>query len=148
VGLVRVKEANMCARSIAVLALGVAAAIFAVPASAITCYTLLDSKDNVLYRGYQPPVDMSAAGAAARAALRQKHEFLMVSDANECILVASPSKTGNYGPASVEEIVAGLRPFASTSGVARASGGAVVTPVGPRVAPAPTVRSGPSQRGY
>ena len=139
-------------RSITVVALSAAAALFAVPASALVCYTLLDASDTVLYRGYEPPVDMSDAGAAAREELRQKKEFMMISDTDDCLLVASPSSAGKYGPATADEIVAEMRQFgsskfASSGGAALSYGRATAAPAAPSPA-APAVRSGSTmQRG-
>ncbi|HTP48447.1 MAG TPA: hypothetical protein VMQ50_16155 [Casimicrobiaceae bacterium] len=98
-------------RHLTVLLVAAAAAASATPASAITCYTLLDASDTVIYRGYEPPVDLSAAGAAERDAMRQRKEYMMVGDVDHCFLVASSrwSTTGTpgaSGPASVDEIVA------------------------------------------
>ena len=96
----------------------VVAAAAASPASAVTCYTLLDASDAVLYRGYEPPVDLSAAGAAQREAMRQRKEYMMVGDVDDCFLVASSrwvtsGTPGAAGPASVDEIVAGVPAMAS-----------------------------------
>ena len=140
-------------RSIAVLALSTATAMFAVPASAIVCYTLLDTSDTVLYRGYEPPVDMSAAPWAASEVLRQKKQFLMISNVDDCFLVASPSEAGRYGPATVEEIVSGMRQFgtskfASPGGVGASYGRATAAPPPAPSSAAPAMRSGStSQRG-
>ena len=140
-------------RSITVLALSAAAAMFAVPASAITCYTLLDANDTVLYRGYEPPVDMSAAPWAASEALRQKKQFLMISNVDDCLLVATPNEAGNFRPATADEIVAGMRQFgtskfATPGGVGASYGRATAAaPPAPGSA-APAMRSGStSQRG-
>jgi hypothetical protein len=47
---------------------GAAGALLAAPASAVTCYQLLDRKDNVVYRDIYPPVDWAAAtGARAKS---------------------------------------------------------------------------------
>jgi hypothetical protein len=103
-----------------------AAACFAGPALAVVCYTVLDQSNTVIYRGYEPPIDMSAAGNAAREAMRQRGEFLMVSYVDDCLLVSASRWTGGYtAPASVEDIVAGMRPFASgaPSGVPSSVGG-------------------------
>ena len=140
-------------RSITVLALSAAAAVFAAPASAIVCYTLLDTSDTVLYRGYEPPVDMSAAPWAGSNALRQKKQFLMISDVDDCLLVASPNEAGNFGPATADEIVAGMRQFgtskfASPTGGGAATYGRATAAPPPPSSPAPAVRSGSTmQRG-
>jgi hypothetical protein len=140
-------------RSITVLALSAAAAVFAVPASAIVCYTLMDNSDTVLYRGYEAPVDMSAAPWAASNALRQKKQFLMIANVDDCLLVASADEAGNSRPATADEIVAGMRQFGSskfaspTGGGAATYGRATAAPPPPTSA-APAMRSGStSQRG-
>ena len=140
----------MYRRSITVLVLSAAAALFSIPASAVVCYTLMDANDTVLYRGYEAPVDMSAAGAAEREALRQKKQFLTIAYVDDCLLV-SVSRWAGGPTSSVDEIVAAIRPFASgaPSGVPTSVTGAtkVAPPAAPRAAPA--VRSGStSQRGY
>jgi len=125
------------------LALTAAVAIFAGPASAVVCYTLLDKSDTVIYRGYDVPVDMSAAGAGAREAMRRRGEYMMIAYVDDCLLVsASRWTTGKYGPASVEEIVSGMRQFASgaPSGTPTSVGGAT-SPRPPAQAAAPAARS-------
>ena len=140
-------------RSITVFALSAAAAMFAVPASAIVCYTLMDNSDTVLYRGYEPPVDMSAAPWAASNWLRQRKQFLMISNVDDCLLVASPDEAGNFRPATADEIVAGMRQFgsskfASPGGAAMSYGRATAAAPPASSSPAPAMRSGStSQRG-
>ena len=136
-------------RTLIALALSAAATLLAAPASAVVCYTLLDSSDSVLYRGYEPPVDMSAAGAAAREALRQKKQFMMISYVDDCLLVSTSRWEGGT-TASVEEIVSGIRPFASgaPSGPPTSVSGATQA-ARPPAPPAPAARSGSTgQRGY
>jgi hypothetical protein len=146
-------ETMMGKSTIILLGLTAAAAMFAGPASALTCYTILDKGDTVIYRGYEPPVDMSAAGATARETMRRQGQYMMISYVDECLLVGgsrwmSASQTGTYAPATVDEIVSGLRPFASgaPSGTPTSVGGASRTPAAPRAAPA--ARSSSSGRGY
>ena len=141
-------------RSITVLALSATAAMFAVPASAFVCYTLMDHSDTVIYRGYEPPVDMRAAPWAASDALRQKKQFLMISDVEDCYLVASPDEAGNFRPATADEIVAGMRQFGSSKFASPTGGGAATYGRATAAAPpasssaAPAMRSGStSQRG-
>src|ERR1700752_5164009 len=105
----------MAKRVITRLALS-AAAIFAGPASAVMCYTILDKSDAVLYSGSEPPVDLSmtAAGAAARGDMRRAGQYMIVSYVDECLAVGSTrwmsaAGTGSYAPASVDEIVSGMR---------------------------------------
>jgi len=147
----RAQEGIMRIRSITMLALSAAAATFAVPASAVVCYTVLEADNSVIYRGYEPPVDLSAAGAAEREAMRRRGQFFMISSVDDCLLVA-PSRWTTGGAASVDEIVSDMRPFASgaPSGTPTSVTGATsVAPPPQRAAPAaPTMRSGStSQRG-
>ena len=108
-------------RTIILLAMS-AAAIFAGPASAVVCYTVLAKGDQVVYPGYEPPVDMSMtpAGAADREAMKRRAEYMMISYVDDCLLVGSSrwASTGaaGYATASVDEIVSGMRPFASDVG--------------------------------
>jgi hypothetical protein len=127
-----------------------AAACAAGPASAVACFTLMNKSDEVIYRGYDSPVDLSVAGAAEREAMRSRGEYLIISYPDDCLLVsASRWTTGGYGPASVEDIVSEMRPFASgaPSGTPTSFGGAITSPLPPSQAPitsgGPTgVRSG------
>jgi len=127
--------------------LAAALAIAALPnaASAITCYTVVDQHDTTIYQDTEPPFDLSTEGGpAARASLRGKREFLNISDADRCPQVSAPPGATGYQPASVDDIVAGIRPYASvpagTSTVTSASRG------GRAAAPAPAPRS--SSRKY
>jgi hypothetical protein len=138
------------------LALTAAAAILASPASAVMCYTVLDKSDAVLYRGYEPPVDMSAAGSAARESMRRQGQYMMVSYPEECLLVGgsrwmSASQTGTYAPATVDEIVSGMRAFASgaPSGTPTSIGGASnASSPAQRAAPAARSSSTGMRSGY
>ena len=49
------------------------------PAQA-TCYLRLDRGDNIIYRGTQPPVDMSERGAVAATRCAQRGEYLLFVD--------------------------------------------------------------------
>ena len=148
----------MAKRLITMLALS-AGAIFAGPASAIMCYTILDKSDTVLYNGSESPVDLSmtAAAAAARENMRRAGQYMIVSYVDECLAVGnsrwmSAAGTGSYTPASVDEIVSGMRPFAAgaPSGTPTSVGGVPASaPAAPRAA-TPAVRSGSSsmRSGY
>ena len=82
---------------------------FAAAAGATSCYIILDRSDNVVYRDTTPPVDLSDRGSGERAALRQRGDFLLMIDADQCArFVATTGRAGSSG-ASVDEIVAGLR---------------------------------------
>ena len=111
--------------------IAVLAAAAAIPgvANAIVCYTLLDKGDNVLYQDSVPPVDMSDGGAALRRGMRQRNEYLMIYEVDQCPPVVAVSGSTGYRAATVEEIVGGMRTFATTgrgsSGAGRAVGGGV-----------------------
>lgn len=101
-------------------ALGVAIAS-AMPAQAMVCNIVFDRNDQVIYRDVSPPLDLSDGGARARAAMRQRGEYLMVIDTDRCTRVAPATATS--GTASVEEIVGEMRPYLGR-------GGGAVTPSG------------------
>ena len=109
-------------RILTILAVALAAAAAAPAANAVICYTLLDRNDNLLYRAPAAPVDMSAQGAALREALRRRHEYLMVSEVEDCQSVAAVAGTAGYRPASVEEIVGAMRGYLSFGGPSSAPG--------------------------
>jgi hypothetical protein len=95
-------------------AFGLVAGTASLPAEALICNILFDRNDQVIYRDVTPPFDLSDAGSRARAAMRQRGEYLMVIDTDRCAQVA-PS-TDKSGAASVDDIVAGMRPYMGRSG--------------------------------
>jgi hypothetical protein len=102
-------------------------------ANAIVCYTLLDRGDNVLYQDTAPPVDLSDAGAALRASSRQRNEYLLIYEIDNCPTVAAAAGSTGYRPATVEEIVSGMRAYASggrgsTAGSGRVGGAVTAAP--------------------
>jgi uncharacterized membrane protein YgcG len=109
-------------RALIILAVALAAVAAAPSANAIMCYTLLDRNDNLLYRSPSPPVDMSAQGAALRDGLRRRNEYLMIADVDDCQPVAAVIGSSGYRPATVEEIVAGMRGYLSFGGPSSESG--------------------------
>jgi hypothetical protein len=120
-----------------------AAAVVPGVANAIVCYTLFDKGDNVLYQDALPPFDMSDSGAALRKGLRQRNEYLMIYEVENCPPVAAVAGSTGYRPATVEEIVSGMRAYATSgrgsSGGVTGSGRASAAPA----APAPS-RGGPT----
>jgi hypothetical protein len=107
-------------------------------AAARTCYTLLDRNDNVVYRDRFPPVDLRDQGEAARAQLRARGEYLLISEEEQCQQVTFVSGPGGSTALSVDDFLGGLQP--ST----RASGGTITTaPQGAR-GPASSAPSAPS----
>lgn len=94
------------ARALAFVALACAAA----PAAAFECYVIVEHGNEVIYQDATPPIDMSADGAAARDALRARGQQLITMDTQRCPPIDRGRVAGKGGPATVEEIVAGMRP--------------------------------------
>jgi hypothetical protein len=118
-----------------VAALGLVVGAASLPAKAMVCNIVFDRNDQVIYRDTKPPLDLSDAGSRARAAMRQRGEYLMVIDTDRCLQVA-PTAAGS-GTSSVEDIVAGMRPYLGRSGGRVAAGGAAAGGVGTGVPSAP-----------
>jgi hypothetical protein len=117
-------------------------------ASALTCHIVLDRADTVVYRDTVPPVDLSERGRAARAAMRQRGEFLLMIEADQCSKFVATTGAAGAGGATVEEIVAGLRSYqvAGSGGGFMASSvtSSGVTPsAGPSAGPAPSSPAAP-----
>ena len=93
-------------------------------ANAANCYVVFDSGNNVVYQDVAPPVDMSDRGDAARAAMRQRGQFLMLMDTPQCPRVIAAS--GPAGSAATVEqlIVSTMRPYAGNTRSSIASGNA------------------------
>ena len=112
-----------------------AAAVLSVSsAQALTCNIVLDRNGSVIYQDITPPVDMSERGAAARERMRERGELLMIIESEQCPrLVFSPVT----GAASVESIVAEMRPYIASgrSASSSASGSAPAASQGPVSAP-------------
>jgi hypothetical protein len=105
-------------------------------AYALTCHIVLDRADTVVYRDIVPPVDLSERGRAARAAMRQRGEFLLMIEADQCSRFVATTGAAGAGGATVEEIVAGLRSYqvAGSGGGVMSSG--AVSSVRPGAGPA------------
>lgn len=82
----------------------------AAPVLAINCYSVVDRNDRVVYQSVRSPVDLSAAGAPARDALRAKGEQLIAMNTRTCPEIDTSNLGGDHKPATVAEIVAGMRP--------------------------------------
>jgi hypothetical protein len=91
-------------------AVGIAALALAVPAIGAECYVIVDRGNDIVYQGLTSPVDLSDAGKAAREALRAHGQQLIVMNTDTCPPIDKARITGNGKPASVDEIVAGMRP--------------------------------------
>jgi len=85
-------------------------AALATPAAASTCYVVLDKSDTVIYQGARPPVDLSVGGATARDAMRKRGEHMEMFETTQCPERNALTRAGK-GEASVDEIVAGIRPY-------------------------------------
>lgn len=101
----------------------------AAPAAAFNCYAIVDRTNEVIYQDTTPPIDLSDEGDAARNALRAKGQQLVTMDTERCPAIDRGRIAGKGGPATVDEIVAGMRPaipFGTAAGTrtpARDSGG-------------------------
>src|SRR5579864_71169 len=92
-------------RALAAAAIIIAAA----PAAAGNCYVIVDRSNEVIYQGTTPPIDLSDEAAAERDALRQHGQQLIAMDSERCPAIDRAQVAGKGGPASVDEIVAGMR---------------------------------------
>ena len=90
----------------------------AAPAAALNCYMIVDRGNEVIYQGTTPPVDLSDAGQAERDALRARGQQLVAMDTDRCPAIDRAAIGGKGGPASVDEIVAGMRSAARFGGPA------------------------------
>ena len=97
-------------RLVLLATLAAAAAALAAPARATPCYVVIDRADNVIYQSTKPPVDLSVRGDAARDAMRRRGELMEMFDSQACTERSARSVSGK-GEASVDEIVAGIRPY-------------------------------------
>jgi len=105
----------------------------------MTCHIVLDRNDAVIYRDIVPPVDLSDRGRAARAAMRQRGEFLLMMEAEQCSSFVAVSGAAGAGGATVDEIVSGLRSYPGAVG-----GGGVMSTARPSTGPAPAAPAPPA----
>lgn len=115
---------------------------------ALTCHIVLDRTDTLVYRDVVPPVDLSERGLAARAAMRQRGEFLMMMESEQCTRFVAPTGVAGAGGATVDEIVTGLRSYPSAAG-----GGGVMSSASPITTARPATAAAPAapargRRGY
>jgi hypothetical protein len=85
-----------------------AALAFAQSPAQATCYTVFDRGENVIYRESLPPVDMSAAGAAEREAMRKRGEYLMFVETDRCVSLSFVTGPGGVAGISFDEPPAGV----------------------------------------
>jgi len=83
-------------------------AVLCTPAAALTCYTVLDRNDNVIYRDTYPPVDLSEQGAPERQRMRTRGEHLLAMESDRCPGIEF--FLGNAGSTSlnVDQVVSGM----------------------------------------
>lgn len=91
-------------------ALALLALVAAAPAAAYECYVIVDRNNEVVYQDVTPPIDLSSEGAGSRDSIRARGQQLVTLDTQSCPAIDRGHLTGKGGPASVEEIVAGMRP--------------------------------------
>ena len=134
-------------RPIMLVTAGAALAFFALGAQAVTCDIVIDRTGMVVYQDVIPPVDMSAGGAAARDRMRQRGEQLLIIEVDQCPRLVF-STIANA--ASVDDIVAGMRPYVGVTGgmglSARPAAGGNVSAA--PAASSPPAGSGASGRSY
>lgn len=91
-------------------AIGAAAmALLCAPAAAFNCYVVVDKSNEVIYQGALSPIDLSDDGTAARNAMRARGQQLIALDTDNCPAIDRANVASKSGPATVEEIVAGMR---------------------------------------
>ena len=83
--------------------------VISAPAAAFNCYAIVDRSNEVVYQGALSPVDLSDDGAPARDALRARGQQLISMDTDNCPAIDRVNLATRGGPATVEEIVAGMR---------------------------------------
>ena len=122
----------------AAAAAGAAIILVTGAAAARTCYTLLDRNDNVVYRDTFSPVDLSDEGEAARARLRQRGEYLLISEDEQCQQVTFLFGPGGSAALSVDDFLGG------TQTSTRARGGSVTPALQDASGAGSSARSAPS----
>ena len=95
------------------VACGTGFALFAVGAHALLCDVVIDRTGMVVYQDVVPPVDMSQRGAAARDRMRERGEQLMIIETEQCPRLVFSTIANS---ASVDEIVASMRPYVGVTG--------------------------------
>jgi len=113
-------------------------------AYALTCHIVLDRADTVIYRDIVPPVDLSERGRAARTAMRQRGEFLLMIEADQCSRFVATTGAAGAGGATVDEIVAGLRSYQIAGSGAGVMSSGVVSSARPSAAPAAAAGAPPA----
>jgi hypothetical protein len=103
-------EMTIVRKLLALLTIAAPLTLAAGAASAATCYVLFDRFDNIVYRNTVPPIDLSEQGAPARAALRERGEYMMVMDSDRCAPVTFVFGAAGSKTLSLDESVGGFPP--------------------------------------
>jgi len=90
---------------------GAVLGVAAVPATAVSCYEVIDRSNAIIYRDTISPVDLSDAGKRARDAMRARGELLVFFDTDRCVVLGQTSVAGSP-TLTVDEIVGGYKGFA------------------------------------
>ena len=93
----------------------IAAAVWTGTATAAPCYVIYDRNDAVVYRDLVPPFDLSETNSPARAALRARGQHLLIAEFDDCFAVGYISSRTGGTTATVDEIVARLKPAIDSS---------------------------------
>src|SRR5438105_2116744 len=127
------------------------------PAAALTCYSVLDRNDNVIYRDTYPPVDLSDQGAADRERMRRRGEHLLAMESDRCPTLEFFLGNAGSPNLNVDDVLGGMQVRSATSvsgvgatpstGVTGASGSGRTT-AAPAKAPAKPAAGSGSARKY
>src|SRR4051812_17871056 len=120
--IVNAKEHTMPALRLSQAIVATAVIAAALPAVASNCYVIVDRANEVIYQSPAPPVDLSDDGLATRNAMRAQGQQLIAMDTENCPSIDRTRAGNSSSPASVEEIVAGMRsavPYGSAAQPAR-----------------------------
>jgi hypothetical protein len=123
---------------------GTGLTLFALGAHALLCDIVIDRTGAVIYQDVAPPVDMSQRGAAARDRMRERGEQLLIIETEQCPRLVFSTIANS---ASVDEIVAGMRPYVAVNGGMGASAKPAASG-STSVAPIPPTRTSASGRSY
>jgi hypothetical protein len=145
----------MNGRLISAVIVGAAVSTAAVPVNAFTCYEIIDRNNVVILRDVSSPVDLSDRGAAAREAMRNRGELLVIYETQTCVRIERGSPTGGR-TLTTDEIVAGWRSFGysgfggtyGSTVPASGGGGAVFAPMPTNVGPTPAAQEAAAVRRY
>ena len=121
-------------------------AVLCAPAAALTCYTVLDRNDNVIYRDTYPPVDLSEQGAPDRQRMRSRGEHQLAVESDRCPGIEFFMGNAGSTALNVDQVVSGVTVrnpsgAAAAGGDAAASGPAAGAPTQPSTLARPATRA-------